>query len=936
MISGQNNISHTSKRVVNVLYVDSIVNSHFHYNLIEYFQFFRCSCLNLNLKQIIYTPLLKFSIFIFCIFFISSWNKFIKFTDTPDTIIIITFQLATNEEMTNPLVNPKTQGFNAIPPLPPPPKVMSPRLLISSFSSPSSISSGNSSTCSSPMGMINYSPKHNRGPSSLTVNRNMKNLLLNLEDKKIEDDYSITVTASGNVYKTKTRDSKSTPKLDSASKLSDVNDNITSTTILYKNPMTEECCTPSITKTPMMPPVIDQRFNYSNDSLTSANRNGIVTNANGTITNSSTGATTTSVTNSTITLNSRNSPNPKKSNKFKFPDLPLSHENSNLLRSPLIFSNNDSSSSINDLALKPPPTKLHDQSIDSVNNINLSFNMEHSCHLVILEQSQSIFLEQSDKRRLTLTEHPSIISESNGKNDASLNQHRSIINEQSTIRQSPTSTRQSPRSYEKYLLNQPKRLSTLSHDSSNSSLTNFIQPSRISTISRDSSSNSLTNFIQPNLISICSELSPKSIKSHERDDDNDYENDHDLKRHSSSNYKGHRRRTSLIRTAGPPKQPPPILPNDSQTMLLSPQMNLQPEEEVKLDIPQPQELIHQLQELPPHQHGFKEFPPFIPNSEHEIPPELPEKPDNIVLRKSTRNNDKLKTPDPKSPALGSSSPMDISKSPISAVPTLPEQKETSEKPTTPVLKSTPELKSRRRVRLSPTQLNAKALPPLPPNQAPTLDPKSNVRYFTVPSGQQISQQVAYKYQKQTSEELQESNSLNAYPNGPRNVLNNRIFLFSDPSKSDQDNINDYDLVVNVAKECSNMSKQYKGGEDREYIYIPWSHTSPIAKDLPSIITKIHQYYEAGLKVLIHCQCGVSRSACVVVAYFMFKFNISVNQAYELLKSGTMAPSTDSIIQMVSDRGNKIEACDRICPNMSLIFELMEYGDKLKEGKKSFA
>ena len=182
------------------------------------------------------------------------------------------------------------------------------------------------------------------------------------------------------------------------------------------------------------------------------------------------------------------------------------------------------------------------------------------------------------------------------------------------------------------------------------------------------------------------------------------------------------------------------------------------------------------------------------------------------------------------------------------------------------------------------------------------------------------------------EELQELNQLNAYPTGPRNVLNNQIFLYSDPIGVLD--INEYDLIVNVARECQNLSSKLTNQQmgSKEYLTIPWTHTSSISKDLPLIISQIDHFYNKGLKILIHCQCGVSRSACVVVAYFMFKFNLAVNDAYELLKLGTVSPVNKNIF----DLGFTVDTCDRICPNMSLIFELMEYAEKLNIGKMNEA
>ncbi|CCE82392.1 Piso0_002117 [Millerozyma farinosa CBS 7064] len=182
------------------------------------------------------------------------------------------------------------------------------------------------------------------------------------------------------------------------------------------------------------------------------------------------------------------------------------------------------------------------------------------------------------------------------------------------------------------------------------------------------------------------------------------------------------------------------------------------------------------------------------------------------------------------------------------------------------------------------------------------------------------------------EELHESNQLQAYPNGPANVLNDSIYLFSDPEGSAVD-INDFDLVVNVARECRDLSQHFDTHNgQKEYLYVPWSHTSLISKELPDITRKIYEFDDSQKKhdkrkILVHCQCGVSRSACVIVAYFMFKFKIGVNEAYELLKTGTNNFSEPTNID-IKNKGYRVDACHKICPNMSLIFELMEFSDSI--------
>lgn len=183
------------------------------------------------------------------------------------------------------------------------------------------------------------------------------------------------------------------------------------------------------------------------------------------------------------------------------------------------------------------------------------------------------------------------------------------------------------------------------------------------------------------------------------------------------------------------------------------------------------------------------------------------------------------------------------------------------------------------------------------------------------------------------EELQEIGLTSAYPHGPANVLNSVIYLYSDPETSKLPvDVNDYDLVINVARECKDLSLDFDAQNGtRKYLRVPWSHTSTILKELPMITREIAAMDKPGKRILVHCQCGVLRSACVVVAYFMVKFSISVNEAYELLKSGT-ANQVEACTQQVKQAGNHVDACERICPNMNLIFELMDFGDRLEKAE----
>lgn len=173
-------------------------------------------------------------------------------------------------------------------------------------------------------------------------------------------------------------------------------------------------------------------------------------------------------------------------------------------------------------------------------------------------------------------------------------------------------------------------------------------------------------------------------------------------------------------------------------------------------------------------------------------------------------------------------------------------------------------------------------------------------------------------------EFHEQNALSAYPDGPANVYNGRLFLYSDPHALDvQIDINDYDLVVNVARECPNLLPWFDSRSGKKYVHVPWSHTLSIQHELPNLVDLISKHDQPGKKILVHCHCGVLRSACVVVAFFMVRFGLSVNDAYELLKAGTDSKSPPS--QKIAAEGHHVDPCEQICPNMGLIFELMDFG-----------
>lgn len=93
----------------------------------------------------------------------------------------------------------------------------------------------------------------------------------------------------------------------------------------------------------------------------------------------------------------------------------------------------------------------------------------------------------------------------------------------------------------------------------------------------------------------------------------------------------------------------------------------------------------------------------------------------------------------------------------------------------------------------------------------------------------------------------------------------------------------------------------------EYIHIPWDHNTNVVDDLLRLCELIDDRVQNGKRVLIHCQCGVSRSASLVVAYGLYKNpHLTVQDAYNAVK----------------------ERSRWIGPNMNLIYQLSEFKAKL--------
>lgn len=218
-----------------------------------------------------------------------------------------------------------------------------------------------------------------------------------------------------------------------------------------------------------------------------------------------------------------------------------------------------------------------------------------------------------------------------------------------------------------------------------------------------------------------------------------------------------------------------------------------------------------------------------------------------------------------------------------------------------------------------------------------------------------TQTILQDFSKLTLNDNFDENKLNAYPEGPADIYDGKLFLYSEPTA---EQIKEFDVVINVAKEIkfpvillpkstvhdsittsdnqhkesefvfeplssnkniykrvnknqnNNNHQQAKMSKQLDYYYVPWSHTSKLCLDFPVLTNIIDQAIHSknsehqDKKVLVHCQCGVSRSASLVIAYIMKMKKMILTEAYSYVK----------------------EKANDISPNMTLIFQLMEWGD----------
>lgn len=173
------------------------------------------------------------------------------------------------------------------------------------------------------------------------------------------------------------------------------------------------------------------------------------------------------------------------------------------------------------------------------------------------------------------------------------------------------------------------------------------------------------------------------------------------------------------------------------------------------------------------------------------------------------------------------------------------------------------------------------------------------------------------------------NDINAYPNGPVHIMP-FLYLGSEKNTLDFDHLRKLGIgaILNVAAEVNNpfgdiipspsLSKASSVSSNgsiktvqsttqyepvMEYRKLAWEHNQDnLVVELKKAIDIIDRARSMNQTILVHCQCGVARSATVIIAYVMKTLGLPMQEAYNHVKQ--LAPA--------------------ISPNLGLLFQLREF------------
>nr|CAG8434557.1 4296_t:CDS:2 [Entrophospora candida] len=136
-----------------------------------------------------------------------------------------------------------------------------------------------------------------------------------------------------------------------------------------------------------------------------------------------------------------------------------------------------------------------------------------------------------------------------------------------------------------------------------------------------------------------------------------------------------------------------------------------------------------------------------------------------------------------------------------------------------------------------------------------------------------------------------------YKEEPIRILDN-LYLGSELNAANRSMLNrlNIEFILNVALLQSARSAMLSGipltvpptskhNKQIKYKKFFWTHNQEnLISDFDSAFAFINEARSAGKSILVHCQCGVSRSASLIIGYVMEANSMNLNQAYEFVKN----------------------------------------------------
>jgi len=116
------------------------------------------------------------------------------------------------------------------------------------------------------------------------------------------------------------------------------------------------------------------------------------------------------------------------------------------------------------------------------------------------------------------------------------------------------------------------------------------------------------------------------------------------------------------------------------------------------------------------------------------------------------------------------------------------------------------------------------------------------------------------------------------------LINDNLFLGGETSSKNKATLKEFNIqvIVNVSNNVECVFEKEKG-----YIYkvIPIADvpTAKISSYFDETTQFIHTHITNGKNVLVHCKAGASRSATMVIAYLMKYNNLTLKEAFLLVK-----------------------------------------------------